>query len=134
MSTTHMHESHTISTIPYFAGAADQHAAGGVTDIETCLCGARRRVHANGRHVDARPWDLPEWVYDEPVEAHAYDGRQARRMLVALAKSEIGAEAIRSAGYGRLVECIDRGSDHSTLILAREVWRLFRVQARTVVA
>ena len=29
---------------------------GGVTYLETCSCGAARRVNSNGRYVEREPW------------------------------------------------------------------------------
>lgn len=34
-------------------------AHGGVTVVETCSCGARRRINVNGRHVENGTWWMP---------------------------------------------------------------------------
>lgn len=113
--------------------AADQNPAahGNVTEIETCACGAVRKRNVNGGHEEVGTWDLPEWVFDANMQAMGTTASEARRYLLALARSTAGRRAFDGAGYGAIADSPDRGDDVSTLIIARAVERVLREQVRS---
>jgi hypothetical protein len=105
-------------------------AHGNVVHHQTCLCGARRRLAVNGRHTEDSGWDLPEWVADTNPEACSYRADDARRLLVALAGSDIGRESIRRAlgneSASIVLRAPERGDDYSVLRVAALAWRELR--------
>lgn len=50
---THRHRANATSSQPYAGGAIDERAAGGVTFVDTCRCGAQRTTHESAGFVDA---------------------------------------------------------------------------------
>ena len=64
MSTkSHRHSVKTESIRAYTGGVAtggrypqNPMAAGGVCTVQTCACGAIRKINSNGRHQERGPW------------------------------------------------------------------------------
>lgn len=52
----HRHRPKNCRDQAYTGGATNQAAAGNITRTEYCSCGAERRVHINGKHVEHGEW------------------------------------------------------------------------------
>lgn len=59
----HKHRANTERTVGWTqciaAGGCSGAAHGGVTHIDTCMCGAERRTESNGRHERSGRWLMP---------------------------------------------------------------------------